>query len=111
MRNYFLCCDRYAVHSISSQITHVDSGFHIESPQQLNHYIKLNSRRILQEGRYNIPFMVLASAVPSYQETNSVDFSPQAKYTDRGLPRPSNLVPTFGDRGCCVVSAADPYGG
>jgi hypothetical protein len=35
-----------------------------------------------------------------------VAFSPQANYTDRATA--AKLVPSFVDRGCCVVSATDP---
>jgi hypothetical protein len=36
-------------------------------------------------------------------------FSPQANYTERP-PLVGELVPTFVDRGCRMVSAMDPYG-
>jgi hypothetical protein len=43
---------------------------------------------------------------------NSVAFSSQANYTDLASDRrmSAELVPTFADRGCRVVSATDPYG-
>jgi hypothetical protein len=38
--------------------------------------------------------------------------SPQANYTDRASDRrlSAKIVPTFADRGCCVVSATGPHG-
>jgi hypothetical protein len=36
--------------------------------------------------------------------------SPRANYTDRDRRLSTKLVPTFADRGCHVVSVADPYG-
>jgi hypothetical protein len=44
-------------------------------------------------------------------KTNSVAFSPQTNYTERATAIcQRNLVPTFVDRGCRVVSAPDPLG-
>jgi hypothetical protein len=41
-----------------------------------------------------------------------MDFSPQANYNDSVTAMASEVVPTFSDRGCCcMISAADPYGG
>jgi hypothetical protein len=37
-------------------------------------------------------------------------FGPLAKYADRATPLLGEVVPTFADRGCCVVSATDPPG-
>jgi hypothetical protein len=36
--------------------------------------------------------------------------SPQANYTDRATAAVGEVVPTFADRGCCVVSAKGPHG-
>jgi hypothetical protein len=36
--------------------------------------------------------------------------SPQANYTDRATAAVGEVVPTFADRGCCVVSATGPHG-
>jgi hypothetical protein len=37
-------------------------------------------------------------------------FGPLANYTDRATALVGEVVPTFADRGCCVVSTADPSG-
>jgi hypothetical protein len=42
--------------------------------------------------------------------THFVAVSPKANSTDRVKARPAKLVSTSVGRGCCVVSAADPYG-
>jgi hypothetical protein len=36
--------------------------------------------------------------------------SPQANYTDRATAAVDEVVPTFADRGCYVVSATDSHG-
>jgi hypothetical protein len=35
-------------------------------------------------------------------------FGPLANYADRATPLLGEVVPTFADRGCCVVSATNP---
>jgi hypothetical protein len=37
-------------------------------------------------------------------------FSLQASYTDCPSAAGGEVVPTFAGRGCCVVSAANPFG-
>jgi hypothetical protein len=44
------------------------------------------------------------------QKINSVAFSPQAKYTDRGRRLSEKLVQTFAVRECHVVSSIDLFG-
>jgi hypothetical protein len=39
-----------------------------------------------------------------------VAFSPQANYTDWSIAAAGEVLPTFTGRGCCVVSAANPFG-
>jgi hypothetical protein len=52
-------------------------------------------------------------AVLIHYHTNGVNklcgLSPWANYTDHACRLSANLVPTFADRGCCVVSTTDPY--
>jgi hypothetical protein len=36
-------------------------------------------------------------------------FIPQGNYTDFSTAAAGEVVPTFVDRGCCVVSAANPF--
>jgi hypothetical protein len=43
-------------------------------------------------------------------KTNSVAFSPQEKYMDRATAAVREINANFAGRGCCVVSAAEPYG-
>jgi hypothetical protein len=43
-------------------------------------------------------------------ETNSVAISRKRTIPTERPPRPSNIVPTFAGRVCCVVRSADPYG-
>jgi hypothetical protein len=42
------------------------------------------------------------------ERANSVATSPQANYTDRGLPRLEKLMSTFAGRGYCMVRVTDP---
>jgi hypothetical protein len=41
------------------------------------------------------------------QQNKLRGLSPRANYTDRSLS--AKLVPTFADKGCCVVSTTDLY--
>jgi hypothetical protein len=43
------------------------------------------------------------------QETNLVNISPQANYTDRATAVPTNLMPTFAGKRYFVLSAKDSY--
>jgi hypothetical protein len=48
---------------------------------------------------------------PSYTTTNKLRGpSPRSNYIDRVTRLMAKLVPTFADRGCCVVSTTDPHG-
>jgi hypothetical protein len=44
------------------------------------------------------------------KQTNSIAFSPQANYTNSLTPTAGKVVPTFVGRGCCMVSAVNPFG-
>jgi hypothetical protein len=46
----------------------------------------------------------------SYWNKKLRDFGPLANYVDRATAACWQLVSTFADRGCCVVSATDPPG-
>jgi hypothetical protein len=48
----------------------------------------------------------------NYKQTKNKlrGLSPQANYTDRATAAVGEVVPTFADRGCCVVSATDSHG-
>jgi hypothetical protein len=43
------------------------------------------------------------------KKTNSVAFSPQANYTDRGLPLAGEVGQLLWIEGCCAVNATDPH--
>jgi hypothetical protein len=65
-------------------------------------------RRLLQEP-HSVTSQKMAFFVVKKTRTNSVAFSPQANYINRvTTPCWWNLVSTFADRGCRVVSAVDP---
>jgi hypothetical protein len=58
------------------------------------------------------PYTSIVTLGQQFIAKNSVAFSPQANYTDRPSDRrlSAKLVPTFADRGCCVVSITDSPG-
>jgi hypothetical protein len=43
-------------------------------------------------------------------KTKTRGFGPLANHADRATAALGEVVPTFADRGCCVVSAMDPPG-
>jgi hypothetical protein len=44
------------------------------------------------------------------RKNNSLTFSPRELYRQNDRRLSANLLQTFADRGCCVVSITDPYG-
>jgi hypothetical protein len=50
------------------------------------------------------------SAMKTSDLKNCVAFSPQSNYIDGSTEAASEVVPTFAGRGCCVVSAVNPFG-
>jgi hypothetical protein len=55
------------------------------------------------------PFKVVLPTVANIN-TKLRGLSPQANYTDRATAAVGEVVPTFADRGCYVVSATGPHG-
>jgi hypothetical protein len=48
--------------------------------------------------------------IVTQNKTNSIVLVPRANYTYRATRLAAKLVPSFEDKGCCVVGTTDPYG-